>query len=146
MSNDEEEYFANYSCTNNKSITDLMSVSTIEIQKNKMKTKHTTTMEKNNMQTMVSVLDSLTTLGFTTQFKATEKGIISLKTQKTFSSGKVKVVHFYRFEGESDPSDSSIVFAIETDDGEKGTLVDGYGTSGDSQVTDFMRQVENINR
>jgi hypothetical protein len=102
--------------------------------------------EKINMQSLASILNSLTASGYETQFKVTGKGLLSLTTQKTFHPGEVKVVHFYRFEGESDPSDSSIVYAIEANNGEKGTLVDGYGTSGDSQVADFMQQVEKIHK
>lgn len=34
---------------------------------------------------------------------------------------------FYRFEGMSNPSDNSIVYAISSSDGVKGVLVDAYG-------------------
>jgi hypothetical protein len=102
--------------------------------------------EKINRQSSVSVFDSLSALGFETQFKATEQGLLSLTTQKTFQPGEVKVVHFYRFEGDSNPSDSSIVYAIEADNGEKGTLTDGYGSSSDSNVSDFMHKVEEIHK
>ena len=111
-----------------------------------MKNKHIESIEKVNMQPMVSILNSLTTSGFETQFKVTEQGLLSLTTKKAYQSGEVKVKHFYRFEGESDPSDSSIVYAIEANNGEKGTLVDGYGASSDSQVSDFMEQVEKIHK
>jgi hypothetical protein len=99
-----------------------------------------------NMETLVSVLGYLATLGFDTQFKATAKGLLSLTTHRTFQSSEVRVVHFYRFEGESSPDDSAILYAIETTDKEKGTLVDGYGISGDSQVTDFVQQIEEIHK
>jgi hypothetical protein len=102
--------------------------------------------EKLNRQSSVSVFDFLNTLGFETQFKATEQGLLSLTTQKIFQPDEVKVVHFYRFEGDSNPSDSSIVYAIEANDGEKGTLVDGYGSSSDSLITDFMHKVEEIHK
>lgn len=100
--------------------------------------------EKINRQASVSVFDYLSSKGYGTQFKATEKGLLSLTTQKTFQPDNVKVVHYYRFEGDSNPSDSSIVYAIETSNGEKGTLVDGYGTSSDSVVSDFIQKVDKI--
>lgn len=37
------------------------------------------------------------------------------------------VEEFYRFEGMSNPDDNSVLFAISSDDGLKGTLVDAYG-------------------
>ena len=102
--------------------------------------------DKVNMQSLVPILNSLSASGYKTQFKAIEQGLLSLESKKTYQSGDVKIAHFYRFEGESDPSDSSIVYAIEAFNGEKGTLVDGYGTSGDSQVTEFIQQVKNIHK
>ena len=94
-----------------------------------------------NMRPLTAVLGSLTAIGFETQFKATEQGLRSLTTQKIFQPGEVKVTHVYRFEGESNPDDSAILYAIETNDGEKGTLVDAYGPYNDSQVTNYMGQV-----
>ena len=38
-----------------------------------------------------------------------------------------QVREFYRFEGETDPGDESIVYAIESDQGLKGLLVSAYG-------------------
>ena len=102
--------------------------------------------EKINRQSSVTVYDSLNKLGFVTQFKATKEGLLSLVTRKIFNPDEVKVIHFYRFEGDSNPSDSSIVYAIETGDGEKGTLVDGYGSTNDSNVSDFMHKVEKIHK
>ncbi len=101
--------------------------------------------EKVNMNSLVSVLGHLTSLGFETQFKVTEQGLTSLKTEKIFQSDEVEVAHFYRFEGESDPDDNAILYAIVTKDGEKGTVVDAYGIYNDAKITNFMQSVR-INR
>lgn len=102
--------------------------------------------EKENMKTLVSVTNSLAKDGYETQFKATVDGLLSLKTQKTFRPDQVKIAHFYRFEEESDPQDNSILYAIETNTGEKGTLTDAYGPYSDSHVTNFIKQVEEITK
>ena len=102
--------------------------------------------DKAHMNTLVSCLNNLQKDGYSTQFKATAEGLLSLATQKTFHPGQVKIAKFYRFEGESDPSDSSILYAIEAWDGEKGTLVDGYGRESDPQVSLFLQQVEEIHK
>lgn len=52
-----------------------------------------------------------------------------------------KIVGFLRFEGESDPGDSSIAYMIETNDGSRGTIVDAYGTYADSKVSKFLKQM-----
>lgn len=102
--------------------------------------------EKVHMKSLVSCLTYLQKGGFETQFKAIPEGLLSLKTDKTFRPSQITILHFYRFEGESDPSDSSILYAIEASDGEKGTLVDGYGTESDGLVTTFMHEVNEISK
>lgn len=98
--------------------------------------------DKATMKTLVSVMNHLEKSGFQTQFKATDQGLLSLTTNKAYQPHEINVVHFYRFEGESNPDDSSILYAIEAKNSEKGTLVNGYGAYASSKVTHFMQQVE----
>jgi len=102
--------------------------------------------EKVEMNTLVSCTKMLDELGFKTQFKAVVKGIKSLTTERTFTPSEVKIVNFYRFEGDSNPDDNSILYAIKTVNGEKGTLTDGYGPTSDAQVTTFLKEVEVIEK
>lgn len=103
-------------------------------------------MEKVNMDSLVTVLAEIENLGFTSQFEINGKTMVSLKTDNHYMPDQIKIVHFYRFEGESNPEDSSIMYAIETHDKEKGTLVDGYGIASDSATTDFMCKVNDIHK
>jgi hypothetical protein len=59
-----------------------------------------------------------------------------------YSCEDVNAVNFYRFEGITDPDDMSILYAIETCDGAKGTLMDAYGHYSDEDTGEFMKQVE----
>ena len=102
--------------------------------------------DKTNMDSLVTILKTLDQDGYTSQFKAIESGLQSLKTLKVFQASDVKVDHFYRFEGESDPEDSAIAYAIQTSDGEKGTLIDSFGPYADSLVTQFMQKVKEIHK
>lgn len=102
--------------------------------------------EKHEMKTLVSCTTMLTSQGFTTQFKAVEAGLQSLTSERTFKPTEVKVLNFYRFEGESNPDDSSILYAIETSDGERGTLTDAYGAYSDTNVNNFIQEVEDIHK
>lgn len=100
---------------------------------------------KDDMETLVSVLRKVEAMGYTTQFRVTENGLHSELSNRDYKSGEVKVDHFYRFEGASTQDDEAILYAIDAS-GEKGTLVDGYGASGDSDVADFMREVEGMHK
>ena len=102
--------------------------------------------QKDEMSSMVSVLSKLTKSGYTTQFKPGKKGLCSMTTNKNFKPGDIKIEHFYRFEGESDPADSSIVYAIETSSGEKGTLIDSYGAQSDPLLESFIKEVQAIKK
>jgi len=102
--------------------------------------------EENNMTTLVSCTNMLDKLGFTTQFKATQTGLKSLANERYYKPEEIKVINFYRFEGESDPSDNTILYAIETSTGERGTLTDAYGPYSDTNVTKFMNDVDSIEK
>jgi len=99
-----------------------------------------------DLKTLVACVNALVGKGFTEDFKVNDKGLRSLKTDKIYKPEEVKVLNFYRFEGSSDPADESILFAIETKDGHRGTLVDAYGPYADSKVAAFMHQVELVNK
>jgi hypothetical protein len=98
------------------------------------------------MKTMVSSLNSFIEKGYTEDYKVSCFGLKALKTEKYYQPSQVKVLDFHRFEGQTDPADEAILFAIETDDGLKGTLVDAYGTYSDTKVTAFMQMVEEISK
>lgn len=102
--------------------------------------------DKIHMKTLVSCLNSLLAEGFDSQFKAIKSGLKSLANEKVYQPDEVKILNFYRFEGESDPSDNSILYAIETTDGARGTLIDAYGPYSDTNVTNFIQQVEEIEK
>lgn len=103
-------------------------------------------MAKVNMDSLVTVMAEVEKLGFKAQFMVKSNNLISLKTKSHFLPNQVKIVHFYRFEGESNPDDSSILYAIQTNTNEKGTLADGYGISADYETAAFMMKVKDIKK
>ncbi len=84
--------------------------------------------------------------GYSDDFKITGSGLKSLKTERVYNPDEVKVNNFFRFEGQSDPNDNTILYVIETKDGLKGTLIDAYGPYADEKVSAFMKQVEDIEK
>lgn len=51
------------------------------------------------------------------------------------------VDEFYRFEGDSNPSDNSIVYAISSNDGVKGVLIDAYGVYAHNLTEKMVRKL-----
>lgn len=107
-------------------------------------------MEKNatteDMKTLASCLNKLVRDGYEEDFNVTEKGLCGTHHQTCYRPEEVRIVNFFRFEGASDPADNSILYAIETNNGIKGTLTDAYGPYADDMVEEFIKKVEDINK
>ncbi len=105
------------------------------------------TSNPDDMKTLASCLNKVVKDGYTENFKVSEEGFLqSLETEKAFKPDQVHIVNFYRFEGVSDPSDSAILYVIETDDGTKGSLTDAYGMYADAEIDKFIKEVERISK
>lgn len=97
-----------------------------------------------DMKTLASCINKLVLDGYTANFQVTGKGLFSIGKEKYYGPAQVHIVNFFRFEGASDPADNSILYAIELNDGTKGTLTDAYGPYADVQVEKFIKRVEDI--
>lgn len=98
------------------------------------------------MKSLATCLNRMLTEGYTEDFKVTDAGLESIAHQGHYQPEQIQVVNFFRFEGESDPSDNAILYVIETNDGTKGTLIDAYGVYNDARVSKFMKDVETIQK
>ena len=95
------------------------------------------------MTELQKCMNKLEEQGYTDQFRVEKKYLQSLTDAKRkYKPKDVQAVNFYRFEGISDPEDMSILYAIETTDGCKGTLVDAYGSYSDDDTGAFMQEVD----
>ena len=102
---------------------------------------------KEDLTTLTACLQMLEGKGYTVQFQVVEQNKIkSLASERMYAPDDIKIVNFYRFEGESNPDDNSILYAIETSAGEQGTLVDSYGSTNDTAITEFIQAVEQIQK
>lgn len=101
---------------------------------------------KVEMTTMTSCTNRLQEEGYNENFTATPVGLQAPSTEKLYTPEEVKINSFYRFEGESDPADNAIVYAIEANDGVKGLLIDSYGAYRSDRVSKFITEVEDITK
>ena len=95
------------------------------------------------MTDMERCIHRLEQKGYTDQFRVEKKKLVSVKDKnRKYKPDDVMAANFFRFEGISDPDDMSVLYAIETSDGDKGTLVDAYGLYADDETGEFMKEVE----
>jgi len=98
---------------------------------------------QNSFSSLSVAVEALQKEGYTTDFNLVEKGIECKAYRTQWEAGELEVVKFYRFEGITDPGDSTILYVIETKDGTKGLLVDTYGAAS-GQVSSEMIQKLNM--
>ncbi len=109
-----------------------------------MESLHTTLPQ---LKSLTEVTEKLQHEGYVNNFRANDDNLLeAIETGDILKPEQVRIVNFFRFEGMSDPNDNAILYAIETDNGLKGTLVDGYGASSDANTDEFIKAVENISK
>lgn len=105
--------------------------------------------QANDKVTEMSSLSAVTTKavqdGYIENFKV-QNNMLCTASGKCFSSADVRVVNYYRFEGDSDPGDNTILYVIDADSGTRGTLVDAYGAYADEKVNKFMAEVDGVHK
>ncbi len=89
-------------------------------------------------ETLTEGLADLKKRGFITDFNLAFDSIKCFETGVCLSPSQFEIVENYRFEGNSDPADESILFGVSSKDGQmKGVLVSAYGTYS-NQINEEM--------
>ena len=82
---------------------------------------------KKSYTSLSEAINSLKDEGFTEDFNLCDAGVENKARKNIHKAVDLNVVKYYRFEGQTNPDDSTILYAIETNTGEKGLLLDAYG-------------------
>ena len=89
--------------------------------------------------TVTEALAGLKKRGFDLDFNLQENCLVCQGNR--FDVNDFEIVETYRFEGNTDPSDEAIVYAIKSKKGEKGVLVNGYGISADAMSSEMVKKL-----
>ncbi|MBL7696949.1 MAG: phosphoribosylpyrophosphate synthetase [Chitinophagaceae bacterium] len=88
--------------------------------------------------TLSETINELRKQGYTEDFNLQQNCLECRQGQFKLFADEFKIDSYYRFEGESNPSDSAILYAISSDHHNiKGVLVNAYGVYSDP-ITDEM--------
>jgi hypothetical protein len=79
------------------------------------------------MTTLTAVLEKLRHQHNDNEFTPKDDGFITTNSDKFYKPEDLTIIKTYRFEGQSDPGDSSIVYLIQAKDGTMGYSMDAYG-------------------
>ena len=99
--------------------------------------------EKMQMTTLSEVLNKLEERGQSNEFRITAKGL-TLDESRYFQPSELKIIKTYRFEGESNPDDESILYLIETGDNGIGFIIDAYGVYSNVEPEKYLQFIREI--
>ena len=96
-----------------------------------------------SFSTLSEAIDALKQEGYTEDFNLLENCIECGGKPYKMKHDEFKIDAFFRFEGDTDPSDECIVYAISSDKYHlKGTLVNGYGGSSDPLADEMIKKLK----
>lgn len=91
--------------------------------------------------TVTQALEALARRGYTANFEYLDGAFIDVDSGRAFSAEELTIVDHYRFEGASDPEDMAVVYAIASQDGVRGVVVDAFGVYASPPLGEFLNQV-----
>ncbi|RYY31472.1 MAG: phosphoribosylpyrophosphate synthetase [Chitinophagaceae bacterium] len=97
---------------------------------------------KESYGTLSETINGLKSEGYDTDFNIKDDCIVCGNTGSVLSPADFEIDKVYRFEGDSNPDDESIVYAISSPKFRmKGTLVNGYGISADAASNELVSKL-----
>jgi hypothetical protein len=101
-------------------------------------------MKQKSYDTVSEAISDLQKIGYTVDFSiiANKECIVCNKTETELSPEEFEIDHFYRFEGDSDPGDEMIVYAISsTKNNMKGIVVNAFGMYADNATSAIVKKL-----
>jgi len=93
--------------------------------------------------TLLDALNDLKQRGYTIDFNLAFDHVKCDETGVCLVPSQFEITEYYRFEGISDPDDSSVIFAIESKDGTmKGVMVSGYGMYSEALSEEMLQKLK----
>jgi hypothetical protein len=96
-----------------------------------------------DMTTLTYILEKLRIRRQDNEFLYKDGGFAA-PNGRMYQPEDLRIIKTYRFEGESDPSDASVLYILEANDGLIGYTMDAYGVYSsheDEHYDDFIRKI-----
>jgi len=92
--------------------------------------------------TVTEAVENLKARGYNIDFNLAFDQIICPNDNISLKPHEFEIVEVHRFEGESNPSDEDVVYAIESEDGKlKGVITSAFGPYADSMSNEMMQKL-----
>ena len=90
-------------------------------------------------ETVTEAVNGLRKRGYTMDFNLGDNCLIC--HDEKFNPEDFEIVEVYRFEGNTDPADEAVVYGIESNKGQKGVLVNGYGPASEDMSAEMAKKL-----
>lgn len=98
-------------------------------------------MKNNSFQTLSEAVNALQARGYESDGYI-EKNSLHVGN-KNFRASEVQISEFHRFEGMTNPSDTSIIYALEAkNENTRCLLINSYGAKASEEISNFIKEVE----
>ncbi len=92
--------------------------------------------------TVTAALTGLKARGYTTDFNIAFDKLMCSENKICLNPDEFEITGVYRFEGDSNPDDEDVVYAVESLDKKiKGTITSAFGMYADTISTDMLRKI-----
>lgn len=100
-------------------------------------------MNNNTYDTLSLATNDLKKRGFDLDFNQKGHCLVCVQDNAiTLNPDDFEIVEFHRFEGDSNPDDMSVVYAIESKTGQKGLMVDAYGVYAADYSREMLKKLD----
>ena len=92
--------------------------------------------------TVVYALNGLKARGYTVNFNIAFDKLMCTDNKICLNPNEFEIVEVHRFEGETNPADEDVVYAVESKDGSiKGVITSAFGMYAGSASTDMLKKL-----
>lgn len=92
--------------------------------------------------TVVGAINGLRERGYTINFNLAFDNLICSENKTCLNPNEFQIVEVHRFEGNSNPADEDVVYAVESNDGHiKGVLTSAFGLYADAASAEMIAKL-----
>lgn len=93
------------------------------------------------MKSVLEIIESLRAEGYIYDFSIKNDELCCSSEGFIYEPEDLIIEKTERYEGDSNPSDSAIIYAITAKDGTKGVLIDSYGAYADPKLANIIGDI-----
>ncbi len=92
--------------------------------------------------TLSEAVNGLKARGYSIDFNIDAELLTCAQASVSLGVDEFEITEVYRFEGDTDPADEAVVYAIAGRHGQKGVLVNAYGPDADTNSSELVKKLK----